>query len=108
MLKCPCFPAVAQLPRYSTPSRSSPKPKQQLQSPTSLRGNSLLLNQLEAVRLIAHTDMCTIYDLVMSAVCVVKTLMHTDKDEMAVLYGAEMDQRKVHQSTRRQPFQTAR
>ncbi|XP_070817447.1 SLAIN motif-containing protein 2 isoform X1 [Chaetodon trifascialis] len=28
---------AAQLPRYSTPSRSSPKPKQHLQSPTSLR-----------------------------------------------------------------------
>nr|XP_019936342.1 PREDICTED: SLAIN motif-containing protein 2 isoform X1 [Paralichthys olivaceus] len=31
--------ATAQLPRYSTPSRSSPKPKQHLQSPTALRGN---------------------------------------------------------------------
>ncbi|XP_035032062.1 SLAIN motif-containing protein 2 isoform X2 [Hippoglossus stenolepis] len=30
-------PAAAQLPRYSTPSRSSPKPKQHLQSPTALR-----------------------------------------------------------------------
>ncbi|XP_041791769.1 SLAIN motif-containing protein 2 isoform X2 [Chelmon rostratus] len=29
--------ATAQLPRYSTPSRSSPKQKQHLQSPTSLR-----------------------------------------------------------------------
>ncbi|XP_068581421.1 SLAIN motif-containing protein 2 isoform X2 [Cebidichthys violaceus] len=29
--------AAAQLPRYSTPSRSSPKPKQHLQSPTALR-----------------------------------------------------------------------
>ncbi|XP_069378528.1 SLAIN motif-containing protein 2 isoform X3 [Paralichthys olivaceus] len=29
--------ATAQLPRYSTPSRSSPKPKQHLQSPTALR-----------------------------------------------------------------------
>ncbi|XP_029939304.1 SLAIN motif-containing protein 2 isoform X2 [Salarias fasciatus] len=29
--------ATAQLPRYSTPSRSSPKPKQRLQSPTALR-----------------------------------------------------------------------
>ncbi|KAM9357517.1 SLAIN motif-containing protein 2 isoform 1-T1 [Symphorus nematophorus] len=28
---------AAQLPRYSTPSRSSPKPKQHLQSPTALR-----------------------------------------------------------------------
>nr|XP_043900353.1 SLAIN motif-containing protein 2 isoform X2 [Solea senegalensis] len=28
---------TAQLPRYSTPSRSSPKPKQHLQSPTALR-----------------------------------------------------------------------
>ncbi|XP_029939303.1 SLAIN motif-containing protein 2 isoform X1 [Salarias fasciatus] len=28
---------AAQLPRYSTPSRSSPKPKQRLQSPTALR-----------------------------------------------------------------------
>ncbi|XP_031724249.1 SLAIN motif-containing protein 2 isoform X2 [Anarrhichthys ocellatus] len=29
--------AAAQLPRYSSPSRSSPKPKQHLQSPTALR-----------------------------------------------------------------------
>lgn len=52
MWKCPCFPAAAQLPRYSTPSRSSPKPKQHLQTPTGLRGNSLFPDQLERVGLI--------------------------------------------------------
>uniref|UniRef100_A0A3P9Q1V6 SLAIN motif family, member 2 n=1 Tax=Poecilia reticulata TaxID=8081 RepID=A0A3P9Q1V6_POERE len=51
---------AAQLPRYSGTSRSSPKPKQLLQKPTALRGNGL--NQLEAVQVISHTDMCTTSD----------------------------------------------
>lgn len=54
MWKRPCFTAAAQHPRYSTPSRSSPKPKQHLQTPTGLRGNSLFPDQLERVGLIPH------------------------------------------------------
>lgn len=61
MLNCPCFAAAAQLQRYSTPSRASPKPKQQLQSPTALRGNGGLVNEPQAVRLISHAVVCTIF-----------------------------------------------
>lgn len=84
----PCFPAAAQLPRYSGTSRSSPKPKQLLQKPTALRGNGL--KQLEAVQMILHTDMCTTSD----------TLKAWTIDECrwwaCHIYGAEKDVSEVH------------